>query len=289
MKTSIKYEYFDITKMVQSIDIIEKNFNIVKLLKKTNKKASYIVENNAGVKFFLKAKLKDFVSENEIYIYKKIKDNPHPNINKVISLYQTDKFILILNEYIDGFYMTDSPNLHYNKFTWCATCTDINSNIIEEFDTKVDSNIDKIFNQLIKATVHLHSLGIIHCDIKPSNVMITQNMTAILIDYDLAKKFDHAQNILLVPKFYGTKGFISPETAKGLIYKNSDIWNLGMLFYLYIFRNSTEQLFFYDNDENTTSINNKLIEHYDGKYKNIINAICDMLNVSPEKRIVQFV
>ena len=46
-----------------------------------------------------------------------------------------------------------------------------------------------IIKQIINALEHLHSIGYVHNDIKPSNIMLDDNMNAYLVDYKCTRKF----------------------------------------------------------------------------------------------------
>lgn len=251
-KTEIIYEFSDITKFVKSIDLINNNYNIVSVIKKTNKKATYILEDKIKRLFFLKAKLKDFMSENELSVYKIIKKFPYDGVNKVIAIYQTKRFVLILTEYINGIHISDTN-------VWN-----------DEHEDLIDFNLYEIFCKLIYSVCHLHSIGVLHCDIKPSNIIlkiVDFKFVPILIDYDLSRTFDN--NIINVCKFYGTIKFCSPEAKNGIIHKTTDVWNIALLFYLFIFRKEI--------GEENNKINNELIKKYDGKHKKIVTLLSDML------------
>jgi len=99
----------------------------------------------------------------------------------------------------------------------------------------------KLFLQVCHAVQHAHQKGIIHRDIKPTNVMITLHdgePVPKIIDFGIAK----ATNRELTDKtlftefrqFVGTPAYMSPEQAEmsGLdIDTRSDIYSLGVLLY----------------------------------------------------------
>lgn len=256
--TEIKYEFFNITKLVQSIDLMN-NFVICKVIKTTNKKASYIVESSSGVKFFLKAKLINFVNENDINIYKLIKNKPRDGINKIVAIYKTKKFLLVLSEYIDGIDMSQIYKTIKSTYS-----------IREHFM----NSLQNIFHKLVSSIYHLHSIGIYHCDISPSNIMVKNignDYFPVLIDYDLSKT---SQISFIVAKHYGTIGFISPECEIGIIHKTTDVWNLGVVFYIFIFDKGF--------DPADLSYN---IRSYTGQHKKIVSLLEKMLNSDPYCRI----
>lgn len=254
-KLEIKYEIFDITKLVKSVDIIVDQYQIIKTLKKANKKASYIIGNTKGELFFLKVKLRDFSTDSEIIVYKKMKNLDGDGINKILSIYQTQKLLLVISEFIDGTCFDDA-----------LTMTSLQRELF-------DDNLQNIFNKLVETVQQLQSIDIIHCDIKPSNLIFKINgsdMLPVLIDYDLSKNFTSQQNLCNVPKFYGTLNFCSPEAKSGIINRKTDVWNLGLLFYLFIFN-----IHFDESEE--IDINYELIASYVGKHKKIVDLLKDML------------
>jgi serine/threonine protein kinase len=89
-----------------------------------------------------------------------------------------------------------------------------------------------IFKQMISAIGHAHRLGIIHRDIKPNNVMITNSGVVKVTDFGLAKDQQN-NNHTIVSSTGGTLYYMSPEQIKGLHYTDfrSDIYALGLTFY----------------------------------------------------------
>jgi nucleotide-binding universal stress UspA family protein len=79
----------------------------------------------------------------------------------------------------------------------------------------------------------LHGQGVIHLDVKPSNVMVRPSGEAVLIDYGLAHHRDLPD--LMQAEFrlpYGTAPYMAPEQVLGIRHDpRSDIFALGALMY----------------------------------------------------------
>ena len=96
------------------------------------------------------------------------------------------------------------------------------------------SEVASIGARVAAALHHLHSQGVIHLDVKPSNVMFRENGAAVLIDFGLARH-DRLPD-LLAEEFrlpMGTGPYISPEQVLRIRNEpRSDLFSLGVVLYL---------------------------------------------------------
>jgi eukaryotic-like serine/threonine-protein kinase len=88
--------------------------------------------------------------------------------------------------------------------------------------------------QVAEALRHAHSVGLIHRDVKPKNIMINKEGIVKLADMGLARQttdFEAAK--MEKGKAYGTPYYISPEQIRGEIDvdERADIYGLGATFY----------------------------------------------------------
>jgi len=82
--------------------------------------------------------------------------------------------------------------------------------------------------QLFQAINHCHAQNIVHRDIKPDNIMITNDDSVRLIDFGLSKASKKGKQLKTVA---GTPYYMSPEVLDGAYSKKADIWSLGVILY----------------------------------------------------------
>jgi serine/threonine-protein kinase len=89
----------------------------------------------------------------------------------------------------------------------------------------------KISRQVAEALRHAHSNNIIHRDIKPHNIMITEDGIVKVTDFGIARAstsstINNASNVI------GSVHYFSPEQARGgYVDEKSDIYSLGIVIY----------------------------------------------------------
>ncbi|XP_024527510.1 aurora/IPL1-related protein kinase 2-like [Selaginella moellendorffii] len=83
----------------------------------------------------------------------------------------------------------------------------------------------RIFFTVAKGLREIHRNGVIHCDIKPANILLTRELDAKLADFGLACDAHKPWEM----DFVGTPGFMAPEVMFDGIYTPAvDVWSLGM-------------------------------------------------------------
>ncbi|MCC5912455.1 MAG: protein kinase [Clostridiaceae bacterium] len=152
----------------------------------------------------------------------------------------------------------------------------IDGDTLENTDVLELSNIDKfrIIEQLISAVQVAHENSIIHRDINPKNIMITQNKQVKLIDFGISKIKDMVNTDTLYQ--FATNRYAAPEVHKHSenATEKSDIYSLGAVLF-YIFTGNEPPL--------ADEFEAKLIESggIDIDLKDIIQK---MIKLSPEDR-----
>ncbi len=84
--------------------------------------------------------------------------------------------------------------------------------------------------EVMQGMMHIHSVGYIHFDLKPSNVLFTDNDRPMVADFGQARKFDPGTGTVTVPRLY--RSAIPPEVwATGVGTVLCDIYQAGLLLY----------------------------------------------------------
>lgn len=84
-----------------------------------------------------------------------------------------------------------------------------------------------IASQLLQAAAFAHSRRVIHCDIKPENVIMFEGGRICLGDFGIAKAARQSMRAAGT----GTVGYMAPEQAMGRPSYQSDVFSLGLIFY----------------------------------------------------------
>jgi predicted Ser/Thr protein kinase/DNA-directed RNA polymerase subunit RPC12/RpoP len=92
----------------------------------------------------------------------------------------------------------------------------------------------RLLRDVAVAVHHAHEHGILHCDLKPQNVMVDENRRPFVTDFGLARRSGKdawaAQEAGMTA---GTPAYMSPEQAMGLAQmdRRTDVYSLGVMLY----------------------------------------------------------
>lgn len=147
----------------------------------------------------------------EVYLLTTVK---HPNIVQVLDVFENDKFFqLVMEKHGSGMDLFEFIDR------------------LPMMDEKLGCYI---FRQIAAAVDYLHSLKILHRDIKDENIIIDHNFHVKLIDFGSATFMEDGK---LFSTFFGTTEYCSPEVLAGNKYAGPELemWSLGVTLYVIMF------------------------------------------------------
>ena len=88
-----------------------------------------------------------------------------------------------------------------------------------------------ITGEIAEALAHAHANGLVHCDIKPHNILMMNGQTAKVADFGIARAVTES-TMTYSGNVIGSVHYFSPEQAKGtMITPKSDVYSLGVVLY----------------------------------------------------------
>ncbi len=134
----------------------------------------------------------------------------HTNIVSIYDVGKFEDYYYLVMEFIDGMTLND---------------------FITEKGTLSAEETSVITLQILSALEKAHSKGIVHCDIKPHNIMLTRDGTVKVCDFGIARAASTTTTTIST-KNMGSVHYLSPEQARGgYVSSKSDIYSLGVVMY----------------------------------------------------------
>ena len=121
----------------------------------------------------------------------------HPNVVSVLNFFQENDTVYLVMNYLQGaslqqFIVTSASLNHAKVFR--------------------ESTIRSLFDEVLRGLRVVHQHKMLHLDIKPGNILVTDDDRAVLIDFGAARDVLNQDGKFLQPMF--TPGFSAPEMYK---------------------------------------------------------------------------
>lgn len=155
--------------------------------------------------------------------------------------------------------------------------------IVSEFETIHDALVQRIFCDVLQGICVFHSNDILHLDLKPSNIWIRADGTAMIIDFGTSRIGKDGKNHL--PPMH-TPGFAAPEQHKKYYRPDkigiwTDIYNFGATIYSCIEGeppiNAEDRM----NNDTLPRLESRWAGQYSAK---MLKMVDKMLRLDPERR-----
>ncbi|CAD8113209.1 unnamed protein product [Paramecium primaurelia] len=129
----------------------------------------------------------------------------HPNIIKVLEVYENDQTFWIVQDFVQG--------------------TPLSDILKQKLPTE---QIKKIMSSLLNTISYLQSLRIVHRDIKPENIIVEKDGSIKVIDFGFAANLKFGS----VSSVCGTPGYYAPEVLRQKESSfNSDMFSVGVVLF----------------------------------------------------------
>ncbi len=160
----------------------------------------------------------------------------HQHILPVYDVGSENELHYVITQYVDGVSLEDIIRLLKKNLPTTDIIDDtafLAKGLPSEWRQKFGTYKDFAISVLVKvarALAFTHSKGIIHRDVKPSNILITKDGEPILIDFGLSRDVAHA-SMTLTGEYIGTPVYSSPEQLfghEGDVDEQTDVYSLGV-------------------------------------------------------------
>lgn len=174
----------------------------------------------------------------------------HPNIVPIYAVGQQGPYSYFAMEYVNGVSLDKIlSSIRNAKSDEKASdvmrrCLEVRGNISDnkhekadglsgaEIDTDYIVTVSRMIISIASALDYAHKKGVLHRDVKPSNILIDTGGTAKLVDFGLARA-ETQQTITVTGEFFGTPSYVSPEQIRKpeTIDCRTDVYSLAATYY----------------------------------------------------------
>ena len=182
------------------LDAVRSEYDTITLIKKSERgEVSLVRHRDSGTRYIFR----HFYGSSEVY--RKLLSVSCPNLPKIMEVGEKDGRTVLLEEHVQGDTLSEI----------------LQGGLVSTAQAK------NLCRQLCSALWVLHSMGVVHRDVKPDNVMI-RGKEVVLIDFDASRIYKNANQE--DTQILGTTGFAAPEQY-GLSQSDgrADIYALGVL------------------------------------------------------------
>lgn len=140
----------------------------------------------------------------------------HPSVVSVLNFFRENETVYMVMNYLEGATLQD----------FIITARDLKQNKVFR-----ESTIRSLFDEILRGLRIVHQHKMLHLDIKPANIFITDDDRAVMIDFGAAREVLNKEGNFIRPMY--TPGFAPPElyrrgTAMG---PWTDIYSIGACIY----------------------------------------------------------
>uniref|UniRef100_A0A1B6DCZ5 Serine/threonine-protein kinase n=1 Tax=Clastoptera arizonana TaxID=38151 RepID=A0A1B6DCZ5_9HEMI len=190
--------------------------------------------------------------KNEVAILQNLS---HPGVVNLDRMFETTERIFVVMEKLKG---------------------DMLEMILSSEKGRLSERITKfLITQILVALKHLHSKNIVHCDLKPENVLLSSDS-----DFPQVKLCDFGFARIIGEKSFrrsvvGTPAYLAPEVLRNKGYNRSlDMWSVGVIVYV-----SLSGTFPFNEDEDINEqIQNAAFMYPPNPWKEISSNAIDLIN-----------
>lgn len=135
----------------------------------------------------------------------------HPHIVRFYDLVEADHLTFFLMDFVEGMSLRSEIYQHKNPFS--------------------PERILEIFQPVCSALFYAHNQGVIHCDVKPANIMIEHSGKVLLADFGISRLSETATTATSLGSA-GTPAYMAPELVQGLRPRPAtDVYSLGIVLF----------------------------------------------------------
>lgn len=134
----------------------------------------------------------------------------HPRVVHIYSYGETAESPFFVMEYVEGETLADRLKRERLPF----------------------EEVVRITRQIVEALAAAHRRGLVHRDVKPSNILIDAEGQVRVADFGLARTAEKASSITGTGHFAGSPHYLAPEQARGLeVDFRADLYSLGIVMF----------------------------------------------------------